>query len=125
MDSRHESFEQETMNQCIELMNDYICKNTDELASKESLREDMRIISQYIYHFSHLPVDVDAVFSKKNLLSVDIISLPLIEEMIGDVKNFPVMIKNIKLIIAKRNRNDGFYKKLDDVISMHCTSLHR
>lgn len=83
MDPRHESLEQELLNDLINLLNQYIQEQTDELLEKPELCKELKEIADYIYSHVKLNVEVDEIFSKKNFLSIDIVPLPFLgEEML-------------------------------------------
>lgn len=80
MDSRHETREQELLNELIEGINIYILDNLDEIIIRDKLLNDMKIISRCIYAYANMPVNVDDFISRKNLLSVDVVHLPKLAE---------------------------------------------
>ena len=80
MDSRHESEEQEILNELIDSINIYILDNLDEILVRESLLEDIKSVSRSIYAYAQISIDVEDYLSKKNFLSIDVVCLPKIND---------------------------------------------
>lgn len=106
MDPRHEFLEQEMLNELISTINRYIHEHTDEILEKPKLCKEMQEISACIYNHAKLPVDLDGIFSKRNFLSIDVVSLPLLDDMtlsqaLHSVEDVTIVIKQIQSIITQ------------------------
>lgn len=103
MDSRHESLEQEILNELIDLINGYVRDNLDDVLTDERLNQDIKKVAQYVYDYARLYIDLDSMLSKKNLLSIDVVPFPKIEELIiPDIEikhDFAAMIDGIKSVV--------------------------
>lgn len=119
MDPRHESLSQEMLNQFIHLMNNYVRQNTDEVVTHDRLREDMKRMALYIYDYAHMRVDVEAMLSKKNLLSVDIVPLPSVNELTTREKDFATVLRVLEKMLAKSRRESPFYSKAQEILAVH------
>jgi hypothetical protein len=80
MDSRHESLREGLLNHFIHILNAYIASDTDTLVEDDSLRHAIQSMCHQIYQFFGEAVDVDGILSKHNLLSIDVVLLPLIPD---------------------------------------------
>lgn len=80
MDPRHESFKQGLLNHIINTINLYIRDNTDAIVQSPFLLNAVRGICKRIYAYLGVPVDVDEIISRQNLLSIDVVMLPAVED---------------------------------------------
>src|SRR5262245_46088474 len=80
MDSRHELFIQELLNQLITTINQYIIEKTDDLLIHQVAIDEIKEIAFSIFNYLPMDVDVEGILTKKNLLSIDIVAFPHIDE---------------------------------------------
>jgi len=101
MDSRHQSIEQELLNNLVYTINHYIVDNIDDFIEQDDLQAEFKEISFHIYAYAKQWVDIEGIFSKKNLLSIDTVLLPEVdEEFIGCANgDFAQVVKDIEDII--------------------------
>lgn len=116
MDARHESLAHETVNQLIEFINHYIAQHTDEVVSHMDLLEDMKMITSDIYQLAGRAIEVEAMLSRQNLLSTDVVCLPLIDEMVVEDNEFDEFLVNMEMILATRGEEQPFYRGLSDIL---------
>lgn len=112
MDPRHESRAQEILNQIIELINQLLRETPADVISNP----DIKTIAHLIYDYAQMKVDVDDTLAKHNLLSVDMVLLPHIEELITNVsiKPFSQFFASVETVLAKK---DGrFYAELREIL---------
>lgn len=102
MDPRHQSFKQGLLNELIGLINDYMHDHVDQLVQNEVLLIYLREICRLIYSYLDLKVDVEGILSRKNLLSIDMVLLPLATD--------PEAIKVLK--------DDDFFKLIEQLAYM-------
>lgn len=104
MDARHETFQQEILNQVISTINQYIKNNTDDLLLDNILQDQIKEISKHIYLYSKIAVDVEGILSKHNLLSIDVVLFPLILDVNDEVfinSDFEQLLTTINAIIQQ------------------------
>jgi hypothetical protein len=117
VDSRHESLDQEVLNHLICCINNYVKNNLDEIVVNDHLLNEMKIISQYIYGYVQMPLDLEHLFSKKNFLSIDIVFLPLIDEVNNENQhNLRMLIANISSTINGKG-SSGFYNDIKKILT--------
>ncbi|VVC75792.1 hypothetical protein AQUSIP_10890 [Aquicella siphonis] len=80
MDPRHESFKQGLLNHVISTINSYMKDNMDAFVASETSQEKARKICKHIYQYLGVAVDVDGIISKHNLLSIDVVMLPVVDD---------------------------------------------
>jgi len=119
MDSRHESLEQEILNELIDGINIYILDNLDEIIVRDKLLDDMKAISKCIYDYAEMPVDVDDFLSKKNFLSIDLVHLPKLNDeaafkTFATKNDFAKIVEDIDTVICVRNTEDYYTRKFKD-----------
>ena len=120
MDSRHESLEQEILNELIESINIYILDNLDEIIVRDRLLEDMKDISRCIYNYAEMEIDVDEYLSKKNILSIDIVHLPKLNgetsRIFARKNDFAKIVADISSVVCVNNTEDYYYRMFKDEI---------
>lgn len=126
MDSRHETLDQEILNRFIHYLNQFIANNVDEILIQAWLANDIKRISQHIYDYAQIEVDIVNLLAKKNLLSIDLVQLPMIDDATlcrVERKNsdFSKMLNEIQFLILKKNNIDmgrhHFYAGLQQILS--------
>ncbi|MBX3708785.1 MAG: hypothetical protein KIT56_08605 [Gammaproteobacteria bacterium] len=80
MDPRHESFQEELLNQLITIINCYLKNNIDTIVVNQRLQDQIKNICNKIYPYLGLKVDVDGILSKHNLLSIDVVFFPKVTD---------------------------------------------
>jgi hypothetical protein len=120
MDVRHQSFKEALINQIITIINKYINENIDSLLKNESLQSEIKYICKHIYDYLNIPVDIDGILSKHNLLSIDVVMLPLVTDpeanRILNNGDFKKLINEIKLTLInqkniKETAHNSFIRK--------------
>ncbi|OGT63007.1 MAG: hypothetical protein A3E85_04900 [Gammaproteobacteria bacterium RIFCSPHIGHO2_12_FULL_45_12] len=128
MDARHQSVAEETLNQLVNFMNQYLQTEMDQVLAIRELHTDMRKILKYIYQYAKLEVDVDAILSKQNLLSVDRVGLPRLDNLlIPDKNSFMRVIDAIQAVLNqldKGNRSPQFVAQVNGILEQYLR-LHR
>ncbi len=122
MDARHESLEQEAVNDMIHFINDYLCDHTDEILLDEPMRDEMKHLVTYLYEAVHQSVRVDDIFSKKNILSFDRILLPTMDEMViarNGRRDFIEGMHHIATLLAQHRDHPLFYQTLQHILEVH------
>lgn len=127
MDSRHESLEQETLNELIDLINVYLRDNIDDVLTDERLNHDIREVAQYIYEYARYPINLGSMLSRKNLLSIDVVPLPKIDELIiPDIDlisrpGFGAMLDGIRSVVVDHYPeavcDQQFHEKVRGILS--------
>lgn len=84
MDSRHETRVQETLNALILEINYYLVDSTDEVVANGHLIHELSLITQAIYQAAGMSVDASELISKRNLLSIHPMLLPLVQDLTDD-----------------------------------------
>lgn len=118
MDTRHESLKEGMLNHIITTVNAYIQSNTDTLVTNPVMRSTLQDICRRIYAYLGVNVDVSDILSKKNLLSIDTVMLPIIPDPEGNrILNdtgFMMLMKEIENHIHKlkdSHSGDGLLRK--------------
>src|SRR6185437_13346232 len=106
MDVRHQSFKEALLNQIITTINKYINENVDSLLENKSLQSEIKYICKHIYDYLTIPVDIDGILSKHNLLSIDVVLFPIISDpeanRILNNGDFKKLINEIKLTLINQ-----------------------
>lgn len=120
MDPRHETKSQEFFNELIIFINYSMQKNPGELLSDTQSLSALQTIVKYIYRYANMWVDVENTLSAKNLLSKDVVLLPLISALIlkreFDGLSFNEVIIEIQTLISS-NLNHSFFVDLKEVVN--------
>lgn len=116
MDSRHESLQQQTLNHLINVFNNYISQNIDTFLQKDELHNDVKEMAKTIYHCAGKQVEVELILAKENLLSIDRVPLPIIDEMLPNEEDFLKLLGEIKSVSEKQNGDPDLRKSLVDIL---------
>jgi len=110
MDPRHESPERAALTQLIILINHYIQNNIDDIFANEMIYQEIKGICETIYFFLGVEVDVETILSKQNLLSIDMVLFPhlndVTENKFHQSKEFNQVITTIKLFTKYKINNE-------------------
>jgi len=127
MDSRHITLAQQISNEIIKFINRYVQDNTDDILLQHDLVEDIKDISKCLYEYADMTVDVENIFSKKNMLSIDTVFLPYIEEGNSykqqNTMDYVEFIEHVKSHVSDRESegNDEFYDQIFKILSRYHT----
>jgi hypothetical protein len=125
MDARHITLAQQISNEIIQFINRYVQDNTDDILSQHDLLEDLKEISKCLYEYADMTVDVESIFSKRNILSIDTVFLPHIEEgnlyKQRNTVDYMEFIEHVKSHVSDRESegNDDFYDHVFKILSRH------
>jgi len=127
MDSRHESYKQEVLNQLISVINAYIKDNTDNVVVDYVVQTQIKEICKSIYQYVGAEIDIDGILSKKNLLSIDVVLLPMVADPEATVvltqSDFAKVVEKIKLILQKHENqkimDSLLHKNIYDALEKH------
>lgn len=83
----------------------------------------MKKISRSIYDYAKFPIEVDVFFSKKNLLSTDIVPLPHVEELTSDGADLSVVLDEMQAILKQGvthvKRDDKLYNYISRILRIY------
>lgn len=123
MDPRHESYKQGMLNHIINTINVYMKDHTDTFVVNDSAQEKIKHICKQIYRYLGVRVDVDGVISRHNLLSIDVVTLPVVEDpeaqRILKQDDFVRLIEDIYAGLNKMNgvsAEDELYARIRHVV---------
>lgn len=124
MDVRHESFDQEVFNQLITIINKYLTENIDGILNYPPALNLIKEVTKTIFNDLHMDIDVDEIVAKKNLLSIDVVVFPHIDDLLkGDIDTHS--IKEVKSIIhhhlndSKNLVNENLCQDLLNIFEVH------
>jgi hypothetical protein len=103
MDSRHEFYEQEILNKIITELNFCLKEKNEEIIQYTDFSQTLKSISNDIYRYLEMDVEVDAILANKNLLSIDVVPFPLVESSqasTNDKEKFNELIVKIKTYLT-------------------------
>jgi hypothetical protein len=123
MDARHEALEQSIVNELIEIMNHTMRERTEALLSNKALCDDIKAIATVIYHYAQMWVDVEGVISKQNVLSTDVVLLPMVITISTPEISFTQVMESIASVIEKKSGSDVFYHDIQAILNKYDTAL--
>jgi len=108
MDTRYESKEQILLNELIGLANRY---GVLELDACPQLLKLMQALLEKVYRYAEMDVDVSALLAKHNRLSVDVLLLPMIDELfINQARQdeYQTLLTHLAEILQQYTLDDAF-----------------
>lgn len=126
MDPRHELFEQELLNQFITLINHYMTQYTDDLLHNQTFLDEIKELAHAIFDYLQSSTDVEEILAKKNLLSIDVVTFPHLDDpthdifKVNDKQGLMEFIEKIHLITKKyatsSKKNDELNQSIEHTL---------
>lgn len=111
MDARHESFKQDVINHLLTLVNQYVAEQTDHLVADSDCLAEISHLCEPIYDYVGIDVDVHNILSKHNLLSIDVVLFPHVDDPEASQSlseaGFKKLIAQIKLALTSNTSSSG------------------
>ena len=120
MDPRHETKMQVVLNHIISNINDYVTSHIDFVLNHPTLDRNLIKIIEWIETFSGQEIEAEALLSRQNLLSVDRVLIPHIEELnVSNPQEFMVLLNKIDALIQEERALHAvpdIYVTLHDIV---------
>ena len=118
MDPRHEPIKQEILNQLIAAINLYLKENTDTFLQNSVLQQQLKKICQAIYACLKVPLQIEEIFSAKNLLSIDVVYLPEIRDALDkQALQQDIFLSLMQALSTLSTEDQDFNQRIKQIVS--------
>lgn len=121
MDPRHEPLKEAFLNHLITTINFYIQQHLNDLVNHPDVIHEIDCIAREIYRYLGIKVDVEAILSRHNLLSIDVVLFPSVADTEANKiltdEAFKKLVSEIKLILKQHRDFLTVNKDLENNVS--------
>lgn len=125
MDPRHESLKRAALTQLIIVINHYIQHNIDDIFASDVIYNEVQGICKSIYTFIGIEVDVDTILSKQNLLSIDMVLFPHLDDIVEsqfEVNDFNHLINTIKIFTHQTDNGSELTQNIHEILNNYLSN---